>query len=356
MTRVLRAIRFGGVVLLVCWVAIALGSFCGYAQSGKSGSPGAGNGLRANGAPVTKEVQDTPPDKGAVAGGDITAQANLAIGAAQAAVSSVQTIVAALAIFLATISIVSGGSLLALRAKINSFERRYATASGLESLRTDTNARTAELRSETEAVIGRSRSDWLAALEAEGARTATSIEALRSELAGIAESLRSAAASGMENFRGQITALEQEVRARVRTVEGDVQARLSELVDEQHRVAELGEVLLDLTRIAGETDAASRLIALQHLAQRVHPACISAFIGILGADGDERLRIEAAYGLGRFAEKPDLGASFGRIVECFERVLSDGGTPARLAAEVIRSAHRFGPEADRLQPLLQRWG
>lgn len=100
----------------------------------------------------------------------------------------------------------------------------------------------------------------------------------------------------------------------------------------------------------------ARHSALQRLAQRVDPAGVYPMIEVLVYGGNaDGLRVEAAYGLGRYSEQINLADVWADIVTAFFAVLSGPTTSRKVALEVIRSARKFGAAASSLQALYPRW-
>jgi flagellar motility protein MotE (MotC chaperone) len=83
----------------------------------------------------------------------------------------------------------------------------------------------------------------------------------------------------------------------------------------------------------------TRLKALQQLAQQVDPLGIAPLLEILtDSENDIKLRIEAAYGLGRYSENSAFEEYYEEIFSGFREVLGAPETPQELVLEAIKSA------------------
>jgi hypothetical protein len=90
----------------------------------------------------------------------------------------------------------------------------------------------------------------------------------------------------------------------------------------------------------------TRLKALQQISQSTDPGGIDPLLEVLkDRDNDVRLRIEAAYGLGRYSENPAFREYYREIFSGFREVLGHSETPRELALETMRAVLRFGTDA-----------
>lgn len=127
---------------------------------------------------------------------------------------------------------------------------------------------------------------------------------------------------------------------------------------------ELGERVQNVVIVRSQLSAGTRLKALQRLSQQMDPfLCIPPLLDVLKGNAiDIRLRLEAAYGLGRYSENPAFSEYYSEIFSGFREVLKNSKTPPALAYETIRNARRFGTPSgelahpfDQLSPLFKKW-
>ena len=104
------------------------------------------------------------------------------------------------------------------------------------------------------------------------------------------------------------------------------------------------------------TDEKIRLLHLQRLSQLVHPIAVNPMIEVLSNTRETRpLRLEAAFGLGRFSENQDLDQYWAPILACLGNVLSDNSTSVNVVSEVVRSALGYGEASRPLLPRVLEW-
>jgi CII-binding regulator of phage lambda lysogenization HflD len=158
----------------------------------------------------------------------------------------------------------------------------------------------------------------------------------------------------LEKVSKDVTVLreqEETLRKSSETVLKDV----AELKEQEKSFRKLTEAVQKATLGRSRLSAETRLRSLQQLSQHVDPLGIAPLIEVLtDSANDIRLRLEAAYGLGRYSENSAFREYYPEILSGFREVLSDESTPRALAVDTIRSARRFGPIPDELASQIER--
>jgi hypothetical protein len=153
----------------------------------------------------------------------------------------------------------------------------------------------------------------------------------------------------LEKLAGQTRKLEEASEGLDRGIE-DLTSKKAELEQGYKELAaERNELKVEvdvLSRVVvlrtGSPEA--RLAALRALSQLKHRVGVFPMIDVLAEKNSSPiLRCEAAYGLGRYAEKRDSLNFWGSIFECFQDRLNTDETPQGVATAVINSVKRFDP-------------
>jgi cell division protein FtsB len=131
---------------------------------------------------------------------------------------------------------------------------------------------------------------------------------------------------------------------------------LAELEEQAKSLRRLTETVQRVTLGRSRLSAETRLKALQQLSQLVDPLGIPPLLEVLTDSANVlKLRLEAAYGLGRYSEDLAFNEYYPEIFAGFHEVLANSKTPPTLAWETIRSARRFDPIPDELTSLFMKW-
>jgi hypothetical protein len=139
---------------------------------------------------------------------------------------------------------------------------------------------------------------------------------------------------------------------------------VAELKHQEKSLRKLTETVRAATLATSRLSVETRLTSLQRLSQQVDPVGIAPLLEVLkDCENDVSLRLEAAYGLGRYSEDiPSFVKHYPEIFSGLREVLSDPNTPKALASDTIRSARRFRtdsgeliPPFDQLAPLIEKW-
>jgi hypothetical protein len=86
-----------------------------------------------------------------------------------------------------------------------------------------------------------------------------------------------------------------------------------------------------------------RLAHLQELGQMIHPVGVAPMLEIL-LDKSEReeMRLNAAYGLGRYSENKDTSEYWAQILEAFKRLVKDPTTPDAVITSALLASAKYG--------------
>jgi hypothetical protein len=126
-------------------------------------------------------------------------------------------------------------------------------------------------------------------------------------------------------------------------------------MEQEKSLRKLTETVHAVTLVSSRFGVDTRLRALQRLSQQVDPLGIAPLLEVLkDSDNDISLRLEAAYGLGRYSENTAFKEYYPEIFSGFREVLSDQKTPKEtlkaLALETIKSVKRFTTDSGELAP------
>lgn len=142
----------------------------------------------------------------------------------------------------------------------------------------------------------------------------------------------------------------------LRELTDTVLREVEELREQEFSLRKLTETVRTVVLARSGLGTETRLTALQRLSQQVDPLGIPALLEVVtGSKNDTKLRLEAAYGLGRYSENPAFREYYPEIISGFREVLSDLNTPKALVTDMIKRARLFGTDSNELIPLFERW-
>jgi archaellum component FlaC len=138
----------------------------------------------------------------------------------------------------------------------------------------------------------------------------------------------------------------------LRKLEETVLKDVVELREQEKSLRKLAEAVQSVVTVRSPLGDETRLKALQQLSQQVVPQGIAPLLEVLKGRDNVKLRLEAAYGLGRYSEDTAFREYYPEIFSGFREVLANPKTPDELAAATRASASRFNPVPDELAPYL----
>jgi hypothetical protein len=130
---------------------------------------------------------------------------------------------------------------------------------------------------------------------------------------------------------------------------------VAELKNQEISLRKLAETVQAATLAASHLGAESRLRALQKLSQQLDPLGITPLLEVLmDSTNVLKLRLEAAYGLGRYSENPAFKEYYPEIFSGFCEVLKNLKTERGLVSATIDSVRRYENIPDELASLLKK--
>lgn len=155
----------------------------------------------------------------------------------------------------------------------------------------------------------------------------------------------------VENLDSKKVALDNET-VRIKKKLDDVENSLKKIDEEKERINS------DYKNIASKVSALSKVIQIQDinaprrlshiqdLGQMINPVGVAPLLAVLlNNNEDSELRIEAAFGLGRYSENPDINIYWRQILEGFRNVLENLAIEENLFFAVINASVKYGTES-----------